>query len=243
MTLVQFVRPLYPGRPLEEGMDVTAIQRALVKAGALREGSYEGRVYAQRTWEAVKRFQAQNGVQATGNYGRATHLKLAPYVDQYGRWLFLEQKRELEEQAAQQKDPRFKVTQAAWFYHGERDSIGYSQARPVPTIFYGIRPPQTPSYLDCSGLAATCYWLAGQAALLSPLANAGWGNTWEFARHGRLISVSSLRPGDLVYYGSNLGHMAVYVGGGKVISHGSAPGPLLLPTGYRTVNQCRAYLP
>ena len=78
---------------------------------------------------------------------------------------------------------------------------------------------------------------------MSPLANAGWGNTWEFARYGRSVSLMELRPGDAVYYGSNLSHMAMFVGDGRVLSHGSWAGPLLLPVSYRTVNRCRAYLP
>jgi hypothetical protein len=224
-------------------MDVSAIQRALTAEGSLKPGSYEGRVYAQRTWEAVQRLQRKHGFQTTGNYGRLTHTALTPWFDAYGRWLLLEEHEYQQELKAQQADPRNKIVTAAWFYYGERADIGYNQARPIPTIHYGIRPPQTPSYLDCSGLYATCMWLAGKAHLLGPLASAGYGNTWEFARHGSRISVAQLRPGDAVYYGSDLGHMAVYVGGGRVISHGSARGPLLLPHDYRGINQCRSYLP
>jgi peptidoglycan hydrolase-like protein with peptidoglycan-binding domain len=238
-----FVRPLRVGEPVESGKDVTAIQRALVQANVLKPGAAAQGLYAERTWQAVKRFQTATGVKPlTGNYGKDTHRKLTPFFDRYGRWLLNEAKTDLLEQQAEQQR-RERVRQACHFYYSERDDIGYSQARPIPTVYHGIRPPQVPRYLDCSGLAITVYWVAGVLSYLGAQNGAGYGNTWSLARYGVLVKPDELRPADLVFYGSDLGHVAIYVGDGRVVSHGSWPGPLLLPWDYRGVHSCRSYLP
>ena len=75
---------------------------------------------------------------------------------------------------------------------------------------------------------------------------AGWaaGYTGTQAMHGRVVSLDALEVGDLVFYGRAwpYGHVAGYVGGGKVISHGSEGGPYLLPVRYRSdVSHARRY--
>ena len=238
-----FVRPLRKGSPVESGRDVTAIQRALVKAKVLQPGKAAPGLYAEQTWRAVQRFQQAASVSPqSGHYGPETHRKLTPFFDRYGRWLLNEARADLLE-AERERQVRARVVQAAHFYYSERDAIGYSQARPVPTIYYGLRPPQVPRYLDCSGLALTCYWVAGCLPVLGREHQGGYGNTWSLTRYGVQVTVDELRPADFVFYGSDVGHMAVYVGSGRVVSHGSWPGPLLLPVGYREINSCRSYLP
>jgi cell wall-associated NlpC family hydrolase len=159
-----------------------------------------------------------------------------------GSWLLNEAKGDQEEELVE-RQRRTRVCQAAWFYHSERDDIGYSQARPISTLYYGIRPPQVPRYLDCSGLAITCYWVAGLAGYLGAENTTGYGNTWSLNRHGVAVTRDELRPSDLVFYG-DCSHVAIYVGDGRVISHGSWPGPLLLATNYRSdYHSSRSYLP
>lgn len=238
-----FVRPLRVGQPVETGKDVLAVQRALTKTKVLKAGSAKPAHYALRTAAAVERFQKATGVKpVTGHYGLETHKKLTPYFDAYGRWLLNEAKGDLLE-AEREQQKRERVRQACFFYYSERDDIGYSQSRPIPTVYHGIRPPQIPRYLDCSGLAITVYWVAGELAALGARNGTGYGNTWSLASYGTLISSDDLRPADLVFYGSDLGHVAIYVGDGRVVSHGSWPGPLLLPWNYRGVHSCRSYLP
>jgi cell wall-associated NlpC family hydrolase len=88
-------------------------------------------------------------------------------------------------------------------------------------------------YEDCSSLATGCYFIAG---LLDPnnLHYNGQGYTGTLAVHGKWVSVPE--PGDLVLYGWGFPyhHVAIYVGGGRVVSHGSESGPLLLYTRYRS---------
>jgi hypothetical protein len=71
------------------GKDVTAVQRALGRAGLLKRPStgYSGR-YGLKTEDAVVRFQRRLGLQPNGIYGRQTHRALWGYFDAYARWLY-----------------------------------------------------------------------------------------------------------------------------------------------------------
>jgi cell wall-associated NlpC family hydrolase len=85
---------------------------------------------------------------------------------------------------------------------------------------------------DCSGLTMAAWGAAG----VSLQHKAAW--QWNQVAH---ISRSQLAAGDLVFY-SDLGHVAIYVGGGKVI-HAPEPGEnvklasvnLMTPYGYGRV--------
>lgn len=61
--------------------------------------------------------------------------------------------------------------------------------------------------LDCSGLTQGVYAKAGVSL---PRVTYGQVNS------GRAVSMAQIQPGDLVFYNST-GHVAIYVGGGKVI--------------------------
>ncbi|MEV6811042.1 NlpC/P60 family protein [Micromonospora sp. NPDC051296] len=64
-----------------------------------------------------------------------------------------------------------------------------------------------PDGYDCSGLTSAAWRAAGKS--LPHNTRMQWGVVAHISR-------SELRPGDLVFY-RNLGHMAIYVGGGQVI--------------------------
>ncbi|HEY0700173.1 MAG TPA: NlpC/P60 family protein, partial [Micromonospora sp.] len=64
-----------------------------------------------------------------------------------------------------------------------------------------------PNGYDCSGLTLAAWRAAGKSLPHNAAMQ------WSRVAH---ISRSALRPGDLVFY-SGLGHVALYVGGGKVI--------------------------
>ncbi|MEU6812146.1 C40 family peptidase [Streptomyces sp. NPDC046831] len=71
-----------------------------------------------------------------------------------------------------------------------------------------------PSGFDCSGLVQ---WAYARAGVQLP-------RTSQEQRHaGRRIPLSEARPGDLVVYRSDAGHVGMYVGGGRVI-HAPHPG-------------------
>ncbi|CAL9546250.1 hypothetical protein SUDANB6_04365 [Streptomyces sp. enrichment culture] len=71
-----------------------------------------------------------------------------------------------------------------------------------------------PSGFDCSGLMQWSYAQAGVALPRTSQAQAG---------AGRQVPLSQMRPGDLVAYREDAGHIGMYVGNGQVI-HAPHPG-------------------
>jgi cell wall-associated NlpC family hydrolase len=69
--------------------------------------------------------------------------------------------------------------------------------------------------LDCSGVTVYAW---GQAGVSLPHSSVA-----QYAMFPR-IPLSAVQPGDLVYYGNYGPHIAIYVGGGKII-HASSPAP------------------
>ncbi|MBA3653726.1 MAG: C40 family peptidase, partial [Actinobacteria bacterium] len=65
-----------------------------------------------------------------------------------------------------------------------------------------------PDTFDCSGLTAWAWKAAGKT--LSHYTGAQYNET---AR----VAIADLQPGDLVFFGSDLHHMGLYVGGGQMI--------------------------
>jgi cell wall-associated NlpC family hydrolase len=65
-----------------------------------------------------------------------------------------------------------------------------------------------PTTFDCSGLTM---WAYGQVGINLPHYT---GSQWNAGTH---VSRSQLQPGDLVFFYSDLHHMGMYVGGGKMI--------------------------
>jgi cell wall-associated NlpC family hydrolase len=65
-----------------------------------------------------------------------------------------------------------------------------------------------PSTFDCSGLTM---WAWAQAGVSLP-----HSSSMQYSAAPK-VSASSLQPGDLVFYGSPIHHVALYVGGGQVI--------------------------
>jgi cell wall-associated NlpC family hydrolase len=65
-----------------------------------------------------------------------------------------------------------------------------------------------PNGFDCSGLTKVAWGSVG--VHLDHYTRDQWGE-------GRPVSRSELKPGDLVFYYSDLHHVALYIGGGKVV--------------------------
>jgi cell wall-associated NlpC family hydrolase len=65
------------------------------------------------------------------------------------------------------------------------------------------------SSYDCSGLTSRAWAAAGVSLSHSSRAQAG---------EGRRVSRSELQPGDLVFFGSPIHHVGIYVGGGQMIN-------------------------
>jgi cell wall-associated NlpC family hydrolase len=65
-----------------------------------------------------------------------------------------------------------------------------------------------PSEFDCSGLAMWCY---GKIGISLP------HSSQEQYNSGPHVSRKDLEPGDLVFFGSPIHHVGIYVGGGEMI--------------------------
>lgn len=110
---------------------------------------------------------------------------------------------------------------------------------------------QYPRYADCSAFATWCLW--NGLYVLYGCSDVVNGQRWQAGytgtqhEHGkRVVHEKNRQWGDLALYGDpygSTGHVAVYVGGGKVISHGSEGGPYYLPINYRAdLREVRRYI-
>jgi hypothetical protein len=146
--------------------------------------------------------------------------------------------------AAHVREATHLVQQAAILGYHERQHIGYTQGGRRWCISTGRRAirGQFPSWGDCSGFASWTLW-CGLTHIWGAFPDIVNGEHWRagftgtMEAHGR--RVSSPFPGCCVFYGD---HVAVYTGGGLVVSHGSQAGPLLLPWRYRRPLSIRSYI-
>ena len=125
---------------------------------------------------------------------------------------------------------------ALWFYHWnlKHHDIHYAEIRPID---YDI-PPGT---LDCSGFVTTCNKRARRPDP-NGLNYNGYGNTDSLLQHGGNVPVSDAKADDLVFYGHPVGHVAMCIGDGMVVSHGKPGDPRIAHIFYRNdLNQVRRY--
>lgn len=102
-------------------------------------------------------------------------------------------------------------------YYKYRQRIAYSQTRPTQ-----LRWPKFTTKLDCSGLVAAVM----HKCKVNPHVDWRYTNTWVQIRFGREVKLKDIKPGDVVFYGTarnNPTHEALYIGDGKVLSHGHYP--------------------
>lgn len=99
-----------------------------------------------------------------------------------------------------------------------------------------------PKHADCSSTHSWLMWDGMHRPYgVRDLVNrqnwqAGW--TGSMYKHGKqVVHDANLKIGDGIFYGDQGGgipeHVATYIGGGMVFSHGSEGGPYILPLDYR----------
>ncbi|MEU4694165.1 NlpC/P60 family protein [Actinoplanes sp. NPDC023714] len=109
------------------------------------------------------------------------------------------------------------ATEDTGSYTGKIPTVAGSAGKAVTFAFNQIGKPygygdDGPNSYDCSGLTAAAWRAAGKSLPHNAAA--------QYSATAR-ISKSDLQPGDLVFYRSN-GHVALYVGDGKIIDAPSA---------------------
>jgi peptidoglycan hydrolase-like protein with peptidoglycan-binding domain len=221
------------------GRDVRALRRVLRRLGHLDIPRGEvGPEFDAATDAAVRAYQREKGLEVDGQVGPITFRSLLPNYTRLERWL------------VSQVDPkkirgtRHKIVATAFVGYNHKEALHYTQdTRRMEGVREGIKPPRHPGWEDCSSFATWCYWAAG-APDPNGLGYNGFGYTGTQVQCGK--TTNNPRPGDLVFYGGGSvpSHVAVYVGNGRVVSHGSEPGPYLLAIDYRgDRSQVRSYLP
>lgn len=113
------------------------------------------------------------------------------------------------------------------------------------------KPRQSPHHADCSAFYTWAVWIATRAWKLGDFVNGeGWraGYTGTMTSHGERVDPNHLIHADAVFYGGSFSvpqHVAIYVGNGRVVSHGSPGEPKVYPTdlyGALPIMQCRRYI-
>jgi hypothetical protein len=131
------------------------------------------------------------------------------------------------------------AVQAAFLGLRHADQLHYTQgAKRWQGIAEGLKAwrGEYPHYADCSW----CLWVGLSHYHARDTVNGAlWkaGYTGTMVGHGKRVAhENNVLRGDLALYGDpfgRTGHVAVCVGGGKVVSFGSEAGPFLLPIHYR----------
>lgn len=215
-----------------KGGDVLAVKRALSKAGYMKWGGFTRTfgIFAERS---LKRFQKAHKLKADGVYDLPDHHQLAPAFDDYGAWLMGARAKPGK---GTDQETRDAIVAAMFLLYHNRQAVHYTMSGSrMQGVREKIRPPLFPRWEDCSSAATWAYFAAG-APDPNGLGYNGQGYTGTLSRRGAAVPTDKAKPGDLVFYGSGwpYHHVAVYIGGGRVISHGSEGGPYLLPIDYRS---------
>lgn len=121
------------------------------------------------------------------------------------------------------------VEYALWAHRTYEGKLGYSQSRPKLWIRSNPSKWTRPFYADCSSFAIRAYQVAG-APSPSMYGYSGYGSTYDMEPRGQWVGNADPLPADLIFY---QGHVAIYVGGGMAVGHGSSNGPVLLSINYR----------
>jgi peptidoglycan DL-endopeptidase CwlO len=84
-------------------------------------------------------------------------------------------------------------------------AIAFAKAQLGKPYVWGATGPNS---FDCSGLTQAAWAAAGVTLPRT---------TWDQVKVGTRVSVSDMEPGDLVFYYSDISHVAMYIGNGQMI--------------------------
>ena len=212
------------------GPDVKALQLALKHALGNHSKNVANGVYGTGTIADVARFKRAHKL--TPVDGKTAGKRL--WAELSKKNLTPAVRALLVTAAARMHNPMDDVVAEAYYGVAQQGRLVYTQRRPMPS---SLHSSDADDGVDCSTFVTLCYKAGGLPDPNGQNYN-GWGYTGTLWSHGSPVGMHELVPGDLVFYGSmrngEPGHVAIYVGGGYVISFGSEPGPRKVSVYYRT---------
>jgi cell wall-associated NlpC family hydrolase len=236
----QFVRELSLKTPRMQGRDAKAVQRALHRLGdvlekhGFEEPTAEAR-YGRITENNVKIFQRHRGIEATGVYDEKTHRALCKEkrrqggahedaVDGFCVWLF-KHSQLVDARHRLKRAAMFAYSTAPWHYAGPGSPPDVIAKR-MQGVREGLMPSEHPIFEDCS---SGFTWLCFVSHIPDPNGRGydGLGFTGTMVGQGKKVAKPGI--GDAVFYGldSVPDHVSMYLGDGKVWSHGAEGGPFI----------------
>jgi hypothetical protein len=248
-----------------KGRDVQQDRRALTRAGywplnrTTRPASfYDKPIYTHKLAMYVRRYQRAHKLTVTGTINRQTHNSLAtPYRDskgrvhRYGRYGAAGAKvmadvtkklRAQEKYLLSSGSVKSRGTATALMCVRHRVVIHYTQGGlRMIGVTQRMYPPRYPHYMDCSAGATWWYFCSG-APDPNGLGYNGYGYTGTQQRRGQSVRWQAAPIMALVFYGRPIGHVAMVVRKGMVVSMGSEVGPLLVAINYRPPVLVKVYV-
>lgn len=261
MIVVPFKRVLYPpdaDKGLFSGEDVLAVKIAIARAGLWPWKEFDetyNNLFAhgkrrptKMINQGVAGFQRRNDLKVNGVYTEATHKKLVntrvpPGKPHSGEYVFDKRARILYngfEDVSPEEEMVAEIYKW-WDYLISREgSVHYSQIRPIDPLRKREKPPNLPSYLDCSGTVIYTAWCAGAKSPDPVCHYTSYGYTGTLIQGGFRIShydVSRYCKDHLVlaFYGPsrwNTKHVVSLKSPSKVYSNGSEAAPNIYSTAY-----------
>lgn len=193
----------------ERGDSVHRVQELLSKFGYLSSANVTG-YFGEVTENAVKEFQAANGLAVDGSVGRMTMNKLAGNDVKKASG-----SRQSQSGGSSGKTPENNNNNnsPAPAGSGAGTLISVAQSKIGSPYVYGAKGAGS---FDCSGFV---YWCLNQAGVRqSYITSSGWRNVGKYTK---ISNFSDIRAGDIVVVN---GHVGIAAGGGQVIDASSSHG-------------------
>jgi hypothetical protein len=212
------------------GPDVYAYSRTMKQLGIRHRKP--SRYFGVHLANNLLTYQKQHHLPHTGHVGEQTFASLRKHFDGYSRVLIRRADTKYQPHA------RDYIVGAclAMLHHAP---FPYREVRPYPDTLQQVYSQGS----DCSGTSCSAYKYAHGIDHSVPdpagFDFSGYGSTYTMITHG--VRVSSPEKGDLCFYYATFSHVGVYLGDGKVFSHGKPGDPHVVASSFAT--QFRRYLP